>query len=297
MWVDQGENPLQRDIEIKLLRTLLAVVDADGFSRAAQSLHVTQPTVSQQIQRLESIIQAPLFQRAKRPLRLTPAGRELVTHARRVVALNNDVLSKLTAIRSLDTFSMGCSIHFADRLRVMLSQLAVDRPHLTCAVVTGLSASLVDRLTEGDLEAALLLGTHTERSEMLGRLRLAWFGHVPVTSDDRIPIALHGGQSALGLHIVETLAAHDVAWHSVPWSTDPLAIRASVQAGLAYTALEERAHHNHPELRPAPPGLLGPAPEPLPVYLAFSPTAREPVVDAARAAARALLKGAPVSAP
>ncbi|WP_329150219.1 hypothetical protein OIU91_25410 [Streptomyces sp. NBC_01456] len=57
------------------------------------------------------------------------------------------------------------------------------------------------------------------------------------------------------------------------------------------------AHHHHPSLRPAPLGALGPAPEPLPVYLAFSPSVREPVVDAARAAARATLKDVPLSPP
>ncbi|MEU2714793.1 LysR family transcriptional regulator [Streptomyces sp. NPDC007205] len=88
---------------MKLLRTLLAVVTEDGFSRAARSLHVTQPTVSQQIQRLESIVQAPLFHREKRPLRLTPAGRELVAHARQVIMLNNEVLSRVTAISRQET--------------------------------------------------------------------------------------------------------------------------------------------------------------------------------------------------
>lgn len=140
---------LQRDIEVKLLRTLMAVVEENGFARAAQTLHVTQPTVSQQIQRLESIIQAPLFQRAKRPLRLTPAGREVVAHARRVILLNNEVLSKLSTLHSQKSFSMGCSVHFADGLRSMLSQLAVERPHLRCAMATGLSAVLADQLARG----------------------------------------------------------------------------------------------------------------------------------------------------
>lgn len=288
---------LQRDIEVKLLRTLLAVVNEDGFSRAAESLHVTQPTVSQQMQRLESIIQAPLFQRTKRPLRLTPAGRELVAHARRVILLNNEVLNKLSAIRSHESFRMGCSIHFAEGLRTMLTQLAAERPNLRCSMVTGVSAALADQVAEGELEAALLLGTVTDRREMLGRLRLRWYGHVPVATGERVPIALTGDRSALSIRIVETLAEHGIAWRSVPWSTDPLAVRAAVQAGLAYTALDENAHHNHPELRPARTGALGPAPAPLPVYLALSPTVSPSVVDAARSAARATLEGAPLSPP
>jgi DNA-binding transcriptional LysR family regulator len=288
---------MRRDIEVKLLRTLLAVVNEDGFSRAAQSLHVTQPTVTQQIQRLESTVQAPLFHRTKRPLRLTPAGRELVEHARRVIMLNNEVLDRVSAISSQETFGMGCSIHFTDGLRLMLSRLATERPHLRCALVTGLSAPLADRVAAGELEAALLLGIETPRSEMLGRLRLDWFGGRPLAAGDRVPVALLGGRSALSLHIVETLDRNGVDWYSVPWCTDPHAVRAAVQAGLACSALCEDAHLRHPESRPAPPGVLGPAPPPLPVYLAFSPAIRASVVDAARSAARAVLVNTPLSPP
>lgn len=172
---------VQRDIEVKLLRTLVAIVDENGFARAAQTLHVTQPTVSQQMQRLESVIQAPLFQRGKRPVQLTPVGRELVAHARRVILLNSEVLSELSAIHSHQSFSMGCSVHLADGLKSMISQLALERPQLRGAMTTGLSSALADGLARGEFEAALLLGTETPRSEVLGRLRLAWFGEAPST--------------------------------------------------------------------------------------------------------------------
>ncbi|GGV51569.1 LysR family transcriptional regulator [Streptomyces spectabilis] len=288
---------MQRDIEVKLLRTLLAVVNEDGFSRAAQSLHVTQPTVSQQIQRLESIVRAPVFQRAKRPPMLTPVGRELVAHARRVIMLNNDVISRVSALSSQDSFTMGCSTHFADGLGTMLTRLAVERPHMRCSMVTGQSSALADGVRTGELEAALLLGTATPRSDLLGRLRLDWFGHASLTAGKRIPIALLGGRSALSLHIAETLNRNSVPWYSLTGCADPVALLASVQAGLAYTALCANAHVKQPAIRQAPPGSLGPAPAPLPVYLAFSATARESVVDAARVAARTVLESAPVSPP
>ncbi|MFC4033366.1 LysR family transcriptional regulator [Streptomyces polygonati] len=293
----RGETALQRDIEVKLLRTLVAVVDEGGFARAAHALHVTQPTISQQIQRLESIVQALLFQRAHRPLSLTPAGREMVAHARRVILLNTEVLDSVFALRSETWLSMGCSVHFTDGLRTMLTQLAVERPRLRCSMTTGLSAVLADKLAEEGLEAAILLGTETPHCEMLGRLRLAWFGRAPIVSEDRFPVALVGERSALSTRIVDTLAEHKVPWRSAPWCSDPLAVRASVQAGLAYTALTANAHHNDPSLHPAQHAALGPAPEPLPVYLAFSPSVSEAAVDAARVAARAILKDIPLCPP
>ncbi|CAL9302819.1 HTH-type transcriptional regulator ArgP [Streptomyces sp. enrichment culture] len=288
---------MQRDIEVKLLRTLLAVVDEGGFARAAQTLHVTQPTVSQQVQRLESIVRTPVFHRTRRPLRLTPAGRELVAHARHVIRLNNDVLNRVTALCSQATLSMGCSIHFADGLGLMFSRLDAEMPHVRCAMVTDLSTPLADRVAAADIDAALLLGTQTARAETLGRLRLDWFGGPPPTPGRGVPVALLGGSSALSRHIAETLDRNGVAWYSVPWCNDPHTVRASVQAGLACTALCENAHQRDPGIRPAPPGVLGPAPLPLPVYLAFSPTLRDGAVDVVRAVARMIVAGMPIAPP
>jgi DNA-binding transcriptional LysR family regulator len=288
---------VQRDIEVKLLRALVAVVDEGGFSRAALALNVTQPTITQQIQRLESIVESPLLERTNRPLKLTGAGRALVAHARRVLLLNNEVLGTLSALRRHDRFRLGCSVHLATGLQRMLAEFAAERPGLRLDIVTGLSTSLADRLAREELEAAVLLGITTPRCESLGRLHLKWFGHAPATTDGAYAVATVGGRSALSMRILETLAAGDIRWHPAPWSSDPVTVRAAVEAGLAYTALPSNAGANHPALRVAPAGVLGPAPEPLPVYLAFSPSASEPVVDAARTAARATLQDMPLAAP
>jgi len=288
---------MRRDIEMKLLRTLLAVVDHGGFARAARALHVTQPTITQQIQRLEAIVQAPLVQRSSHPLRLSSVGQELVTYARRAVLMNDEVLDNISGLRSQERFKLGCSAHFAHALWTMLARLASERPDIQYATTTGISPLLADNLAKGELDAAILLGTETRRCEMLGRLELAWFGQVPVASQSPFPLALVGERSALSMRIIETLAKHNVRWRSVLWSSDPLAVRASVQAGLAYTALPSNVHLTDPLLRPASRGSLGPAPEPLPVYLAFSPSVREPVVEAMRAAVRETLSAMPLSPP
>jgi DNA-binding transcriptional LysR family regulator len=288
---------VQRDIEVKLLRALVAVVDNGGFSRAAQALHVTQPTVSQQIQRLESVVQSPLLERTNRPLRLTSAGRELVAHARRVLLLNSEVLGVLSALRGQEVLRLGYSVHCVARLQCMLAKFATERPELRLDIMTGLSAALADKLARDEVEAAVLLGVSTPRCEMLGRLRLAWFGHAPAAADGTYPVAMVGGRSVLSMRMLETLATNNVRWHSAPWSADPVTVRAAVQAGLAYTALPANAQVAYPGLVPTPAEVLGPAPEPLPVYLACSPSAGELVVDAARTAARVTLKDMPLVAP
>ena len=62
-------------IELRHLRYFAAVADAGSFTHAAERMFVAQPTLSQQIRRLEEIIGTPLLQRRREGLRLTPAGR------------------------------------------------------------------------------------------------------------------------------------------------------------------------------------------------------------------------------
>ncbi|GFM31265.1 LysR family transcriptional regulator [Novosphingobium sp. PY1] len=71
-------------IERYLLRYFLAVVNAGSFSKAAARVHVTQPTLSVGIAKLETLVGAPIFHRTSQRVHLTEAGARLLTHARRI---------------------------------------------------------------------------------------------------------------------------------------------------------------------------------------------------------------------
>ncbi len=82
-------------MDTQQLNAFLAVADLGSFSRAAQSLHITQPAVSKRIGLLEEQLQARLFDRIGRRITLTEAGRALLPHAREISA------SLRTAIQSV----------------------------------------------------------------------------------------------------------------------------------------------------------------------------------------------------
>lgn len=73
-------------MELRLLRYFVAVAEELNVTRAAERLHTAQPSLSQQIRRLEGMIGAPLFHRRKHRLELTKAGRALLDDSRRILS-------------------------------------------------------------------------------------------------------------------------------------------------------------------------------------------------------------------
>src|ERR1700742_2942341 len=104
-------------MDLRRLRLFLAVVDGGGVTRAAESEHVSQPSVSQAIRELETELGTALFHRVGRRVVLTPAGEALVEAARPVLA---DVDTGRAAVDAVSGLTAG-------RLDlVALPTLAVD---------------------------------------------------------------------------------------------------------------------------------------------------------------------------
>ncbi len=89
-------------MELHQLRYFCAIADTGSFSRAAQQSHVSQPSLSQQIGKLEDELGARLFDRLGRSVRLTELGRAFLPRARTVLrdleAARSDVVERKTSI-------------------------------------------------------------------------------------------------------------------------------------------------------------------------------------------------------
>ncbi|WP_031160535.1 LysR family transcriptional regulator [Streptosporangium roseum] len=86
---------MAEDLDLRLLRCFVAVAEELHFSRAAERLFVAQQALSRDVRRLEDRVGASLFERTTRRVALTPAGERLLTRARQLLALHDEILREL----------------------------------------------------------------------------------------------------------------------------------------------------------------------------------------------------------
>ncbi|MGQ9510612.1 MAG: LysR family transcriptional regulator [Thermaceae bacterium] len=143
------------------LRVFLAVVEEGGVGRAALSLGITQPAVSQYLKTLEGQIGHPLFERRGRSLVLSRLGEALIPEARRVVQAMEEFQLVARAWDRLETGQvvLGASTTMATYVvPSFLARFHKDYPGVRVHLESGSSERLAERLRLGELELAILEG-------------------------------------------------------------------------------------------------------------------------------------------
>src|SRR6516225_3097367 len=159
-----------QSIELRHLRYFVALADAGSFTHAAQRIFIAQPTLSQQIRRLEEIVGTPLLQRRREGLRLTAAGHVLLDASRNVLALVDHEVNRTRQAAGLGR----------PRLRVVLppglpDALAVEAASALRSAAAAADVELIWMETPLDGEFSLIrqrradagLGWLTDRAETL----------------------------------------------------------------------------------------------------------------------------------
>ena len=84
------------NLDLDLVRTFVTIAGTGNFTRAAETLRRQQSTISLQVQRLESTLGQKLIERTPRAVRLTSEGETFLGYARRLLDLNDEVVSRIT---------------------------------------------------------------------------------------------------------------------------------------------------------------------------------------------------------
>ncbi|MEX2469695.1 MAG: LysR substrate-binding domain-containing protein [Pseudohongiellaceae bacterium] len=144
---------------MKQLKYLCAVAEYKHFSKAAESCHVTQSTLSAAIQELESQLGVVIFERNKKNVLITPLGERLLQQARRILGEVEDFVSlaKMHEEALAGEIRMGVIPTIAPFLLPhLLRELRQKYTKLKLFLKEDLSAQLVQLLQQGELDLILL---------------------------------------------------------------------------------------------------------------------------------------------
>lgn len=152
-------------MDLRDLRYFETIAELQHVGRAADKLHRTQPALTSSIRRLEADCGSPLFERAGRGIRLTPAGKVLLKWAQRVRFDMEDAQREIAA--------MGSGLAGHVRLGIVPTaaqfllppaarQLLQEAPEVTLRTVVGLVDTLKVLLRQGELDVVVATGTDAE---------------------------------------------------------------------------------------------------------------------------------------
>jgi LysR family transcriptional regulator, hydrogen peroxide-inducible genes activator len=145
-------------MEIHQLRYFVAVADEGNFSRAAAKVRVAQPSLSQQIRKLEAEVGQPLFDRLPRSVVLTEAGRCLIDYARQILALIGDARRCVDELKGevAGALAVGAIPTIAPYvLPELTGKFQKHYPEVTLEIVEDVTDGITRRVEAGELDVAL----------------------------------------------------------------------------------------------------------------------------------------------
>jgi DNA-binding transcriptional LysR family regulator len=230
------------NIPTELLRTFVAVVDMRSFTRAAQSLGITQPAVSAQVKRLQALLGGELMDKSAPGVMLTPLGESVLGSARQMLAINDRILTLAAAPGdTAATIRVGLPGDFLGHIlwrTVARSQEA--RPDVGFHLKSGPSELLARELARGDLDVAVIVsGTPSEEARYHWAEPMVWV-HAALTRidpDGAVPLVSHGDKCLMHRHVGEALERAGRAYKLSFTETSITNLAMAVAAGLGVMAV------------------------------------------------------------
>lgn len=235
---------MKSDLDIQLLRTLVAVAETKHFTRAAERLDCAQSAVSMQIKRLEQLLGVRLFDRTRRSVRLTSDGELLLRHAHRVLRLNEEMLATFGRQPVEGRVRLGATDTSMCYLPAILSNFAQSYPLIELEIRCDRSWEALDALEAGEVDLAFVTqpGGRTG-GRVVRREPLVWAVSRESAADqqDPVPLAIFAPGCIYRKAALEALAAHGVKWRHAYNSSSRDGLDVAVSAGLAVTMIPESA--------------------------------------------------------
>jgi DNA-binding transcriptional LysR family regulator len=220
-----------------LLQAFIAVHQANGFTRAAEQLHLTQSAVSHQIRRLEELVGRPLFRRTTRRLSLTADGEDFLRHAERILQAQDALAQHFRCSPIEGTVRFGVPESFMrEGLPQLLHQFSRSCPNVRLEVSVGLTLDVATMLRERELDLAVVVSVSgTTEGALLRRMPLVWAAAEGFERHNGASLPLAYSPLPCVCHQVGVAALGSAAipWHGAFSSHSLEDLRSAALSGLA----------------------------------------------------------------
>ncbi|MEO0429480.1 MAG: LysR family transcriptional regulator [Pseudomonadota bacterium] len=187
-------------LDLDLLRTLVAIGETGNFSSAAKAVFRTPSAVSMQVKKMEETLGRTLFLRDSRSVTLTEDGERVLTHARRMLALDQELVAGFRPATMTGEVRLGVHDDVAERfLPDLLRRFSRTHPSVIVNAVVSNTGPMMQKIAERRLDLAIISRLPSQAKYRLGepllREELVWAGcrggiahemdPIPVTVWDR----------------------------------------------------------------------------------------------------------------
>ena len=230
---------MPRNLDMTALRSFVMVADAGGVTRAAGMLNLTQSAVSMQLKRLEESLDLQLLDRSARRIALTASGEQLLGYGRRILALNDEVYSRLTAQEFEGELRLGVPHDVVyPNLPCVMQRFAAEYPRVKIHLVSCNTPWLKDQFARGNCELILTTEEGLDPSgETLDTRPLVWIGAPGGSAWKTRPLRLAFENGCIFRKTVQArLDEAGIPWEIAVESTSSRTIEATISADLAVHA-------------------------------------------------------------
>lgn len=243
----------------RLLRAFVAIADTGSFTHAAERLHMTQSTISQQLGRLEEAVGHDLIDRAARPVRSTAAGERLLGYARRILTLQQEAETLLADPVGTASIRIGVPEDIVTAaMAKVFAQFSKQHREVRLDVTAGLSRDLIKRYRGGEFDIVVVkepAASSDHRAtfpEAMG-----WFesADAPEAWPDPVPLVTFPPGGLYRDAMFERIERERRRWYIAFSGSSLHNVLVAVEAGLGLSLLPIESAFSHRVRRYAPFGM------------------------------------------
>lgn len=230
-------------LELDIMKTFIAISETGNFTTAAEAVFRTPSAVSMQIKKLEETLRVPLFRRDARSVSLTHHGEMLLSYAKRMIALNNEAVSRFVVPEMNGIVKLGAPDDIGElMLPGILKHLSETWPQLAIDVTIESSANLHRAVEDGRLDLTLynfLNAVRADPAEKVMTEHLVWVGkkHGQAHLKTPLPISVWDSGCIWRTRALEELAKSGIEFRIAYFCGSHMGQTAAIRADIAVAPL------------------------------------------------------------